>query len=409
MRCTVFCINSRFLVSRIYGQGRGKVMARRGENIYKRKDGRWEGRYKSGYKENGQAKYRSVYGHSYAEVRQKLAPLKATTPTTHSICRLTVKELFSEWLSAVKLRVKPSTFANYQMKVEKHILPAFGGMRYDSLTVLMLNSYIEDKLNSGLSAKYVSDIIIVFKSMAKYTAKIHGFRSILADVTLPKVHRKEMQLLSPVQQRKLCNYLLNDLNPTSMCVLLSLYTGLRVGEVCGLMWEDIDFEKSVLTVRRTVQRIRSGAHGTQIIADTPKSRSSHRSIPIPKFIMKLLRDSRSADDHYILSNSAAITEPRTLQRRFKAILKKANLPSVGYHCLRHMFATNSLQAGFDVKTLSEILGHACVETTLNRYVHTSMERKIACMVLLEAVTNEVYLPSEFSSMTVAISPILSEQ
>ena len=112
---------------------------------------------------------------------------------------------------------------------------------------------------------------------------------------------------------------------------------------------------------------------------------------------------------YVLSNSTVIIEPRTLQRRFKTILKKANLPSAGYHCLRHMFATNSLQAGFDVKTLSEILGHACVETTLNRYVHTSMERKIACMVLLEAVTNEVYLPSEFSSMTVAISPILSEQ
>ena len=373
-------------------------MARRGENIYKRKDGRWEGRYKSGYIDNGQAKYHSIYGHSYAEVKQKLAPLKVTAPATTNSCHMTVKELFNEWLSAIKLRVKSSTYANYLLKVEKHILPAFGGMRYDSLTVLMLNSYIEDKLNSGLSAKYVSDIIIVFKSMAKYTAKIHGFRNILADVTLPKVHRKEMQLLSPVQQRKLCNYLLNDLNPTSMCVLLSLYTGLRVGEVCGLMWEDIDFEKSVLTVRRTVQRIRSGAHGTQIIADTPKSRSSRRSIPIPKFIMKLLRDSRSADNHYILSNSAAITEPRTLQRRFKAILKKANLPSVGYHCLRHMFATNSLQAGFDVKTLSEVLGHASVETTLNRYVHTSIERKRACMELLENKMHKAFLASKHRHM-----------
>lgn len=324
-------------------------------------------------------------------------------------CRLTVKKLFSEWLSAVKLRVKPSTYANYQMKIEKHILPSFGGIRYDSLTVQMLNSFIEDKLNSGLSAKYVSDIIIVFKSMAKYIAKIHRFRNIMANVTLPKVHGKEMQLLSPIQQRQLCNYLLHNLNPTFLCVLLSLYTGLRVGEVCGLMWGDIDFEKSILTVRRTVQRIRSGAHGTQIIADTPKSRSSRRSIPIPKFIMKLLRDSRSIDGHYILSNSTIITEPRTLQRRFKAILKKADLPSAGYHCLRHMFATNSLQAGFDVKTLSEILGHASVETTLNRYVHTSMEQKIACMALLEAPSIEVYSPSEFSSMAVAISPILSEK
>ena len=384
-------------------------MARRGENIYKRKDGRWEGRYKSGYRDNGQAKYHSIYGHSYAEVKQKLAHLKVTAPAITNSCHMTVKELFNEWLSAVKLRVKSSTYANYLLKVEKHILPAFGGLRYDMLTIQMLNHYIEDKLSSGLSAKYVSDIIIVFKSMSKYSAKIHGFHNMLADVSLPKVHRKELPLLSPSQQRKLCNYLLHNLNPTSLCVFLSLYTGLRVGEVCGLMWRDIDFEKSILAVRRTVQRIQNGNHSTCILADTPKSRTSRRSIPIPKFLMKLLRDSRSKDNYYILSGSEHIIEPRTLQRRFKSILKKVDLPSVGYHCLRHMFATNSLQAGFDVKTLSEILGHASVETTLNRYVHTSMERKIACMALLDAPFNEAYLPSKISSMVVERTPILSEQ
>ncbi len=383
-------------------------MARRGENIYKRKDGRWEGRYKCGFTSNGKAKYRSVYGHSYAEVRGKLAPLKVTAPTMTNPCNLTVKELFSEWLSAVKLRVKTSTYSNYLIKVENHIFPAFGGIRYDVLTVQMLNSFIEDKLNIGLSAKYVSDIIIVFKSMAKYIAKIHGFRNILADVTLPKVHRKEMQLLSQTQQRKLCNYLLHNLNTTSICVLLSLYTGLRVGEVCGLMWGDIDFEKSILTVRRTVQRIRYGIHGTKLVIDTPKSRSSYRTIPIPTFIMKLLRDSRSNNDFYVLSSSTVIIEPRTLQRRFKAILKKANLPSVRYHCLRHMFATNSLQAGFDVKTLSEVLGHASVETTLNRYVHTSMERKIACMALLENKMHKAFLPSKISSHLCYDTPIFSQ-
>ena len=383
-------------------------MARRGENIYKRKDGRWEGRYKCGFTNDGKAKYRSVYGHSYAEVRAKLAPLKVAAPTVTASCQTTVKELFSEWLSAVKLRVKSSTYSNYLIKVENHIFPTFGGMRYDVLTVQMLNHYIEEKLNSGLSAKYVSDIMVVFKSMAKYIAKIHGFRNILADVTLPKVHRKEMKLLSPVQQRQLCNYLLHNLNPTSLCVILSLYTGLRVGEVCGLMWGDIDFEKNILTVRRTVQRIRYGIHGTKLVIDTPKSRSSYRTIPIPTFIMKLLRDSRSNNDFYVLSNSTVIIEPRTLQRRFKAILKKANLPSVGYHCLRHMFATNSLQAGFDVKTLSEVLGHASVETTLNRYVHTSMERKKACMSLLESIMIKAFLPSNTSSYAGSIMPIFRQ-
>lgn len=142
-------------------------MARRGENIYHRKDGRWEGRYKSGYTVSGKAKYCSVYGRSYVEVKEKLAPLKVT-PAPKITCRLTVKELFEEWLLAVRLKVKESTYANYRMKANKHILPDFGGLRYEQLTVQMLHSFIENKLKIGLSAKYISDIVIVFKSMAKY-------------------------------------------------------------------------------------------------------------------------------------------------------------------------------------------------------------------------------------------------
>lgn len=352
-------------------------MARRGENIYKRKDGRWEGRCKL-----ESAKYRSVYGKSYSEVKAKLLALKTTPVPVITSGNMTVKTLFEEWLSAVKLRVKESTYANYRMKADRHILPEFGGLRYDLLTVRMLHTFIENKLNSGLSAKYICDIIIVFKSMAKYIAKVHGFRNILADVVLPKAAKNELKLLTHSQQSQLCKHLKTNMNTTSLCVLLSLYTGLRVGEVCGLMWGDIDFEKSILTVRRTVQRIRTGVHGTRLIVDSPKSKTSRRSIPIPAFFVDILRNFRSNDNSYVLSGSSKITEPRTLQHRFKSILKKADLPSVNYHGLRHMFATNCLQAGFDVKTLSEILGHASVETTLNRYVHSSMERKTQCMNLL---------------------------
>lgn len=360
-------------------------MPRKGENIYKRRDGRWEGRYIIGYSESGKAKYRSVYGHNYTEVKEKLLPMKISSASSIVPCRVTVAELFEEWLSVVKLRVKPSTYANYTMKVEKHIIPAFGGLRYDLLTMQMLNAFIETKINSGLSSKYVSDIIMVFKTMAKYADKIYGFRNILANISIMKEPTDELLLLTPFQQRRLCGFLLNNLNKTTLCVLLSLYTGLRVGEVCGLKWGDIDFERSILTVKRTVQRISAGSHMTRIIVDTPKSRASSRYIPIPNTIMKLLRESRSNNNHYILSGSEKIMEPRTLQRRFQEILKKAGLPSVNYHCLRHMFATNSLQAGFDVKTLSEILGHSSVETTLNRYVHSSMERKRACMELIKII------------------------
>ncbi len=353
-------------------------MPRKGENIYKRRDGRWEGRYKT-----ETAKYRSVYGKTYQEVKAKLIAFKAAPVTTNSLGKLTVKELFEEWLSAVKLKVKESTYANYRMKADKHILPQFGDIRYDDLTVQALHDFTEKKLKTGLSSKYVSDIIIVFKSMAKYISRVHGFKNPIADVVLPKSEKKEMNLFSDIQQKKLCEHLLKSTDNTSIGVLLSLYTGLRIGEICGLKWSDIDLEKSILTVRRTVQRIRTSIHETKLIVDTPKSRTSQRSIPIPAFLIDILRKFRKCDDFYILSGSTKVTEPRTMQRRFKTILKKAGLPSINYHSLRHMFATNCIQLGFDVKTLSEILGHASVETTLNRYVHSSMERKTQCMNLLK--------------------------
>lgn len=357
-------------------------MPRKGENIYKRKDGRWEGRYKIGYNDSGTAKYRSVYGKTYQSVKEKITVLKAAPALINSSGKLTIKELFEEWLLAVRLRVKESTYANYRMKVDKHIMPKFGGLRYEQLTVQMLHNFIESKLKIGLSAKYVSDIIIVFKSMAKYISRVHGFRNPLADVVLPKVTKNEMKLFSDSQQKQLCRYLLNNPDNTSICILISLYTGLRIGEICGLKWGDINFEKSILTVKRTVQRIRTGKHGTKLIVDTPKSRSSQRSIPIPVFIMDILRKIRNSDNFYILSGNTKVSEPRTMQRKFKSILKKAELPSINYHSLRHMFATNCIKIGFDIKTLSEILGHASVETTLNRYVHSSMERKTQCMNLL---------------------------
>lgn len=359
-------------------------MARKGENIYRRKDGRWEGRYKAGVKPDGTPKYRSVYGKSYMTVKEKLTMLKSQNATEPiSSGTLTVKTLLNEWLNAIKNRVKPSTLANYRLKVEKHLLPEFGGMRYDRLSADMVHQFIQKKLNHGLSAKYLADIVTVFKSAARYASRLHGYRNPLDSVVLPKVEKTETELLDSRQQKKLCKYLNANMNLTALCVMLSLYTGLRVGEICGLMWHDIDFEKSILTVNRTVQRIRS-EHGTILHIGSPKSRTSKRSIPIPAFLMQLLRKYRGQGDVYVLSGTTIVTEPRTLQRRFQSILKKADLPSQHYHCLRHMFATNCLQLGFDIKTLAELLGHSSPQTTLNRYLHTSMERKIECMKLLDS-------------------------
>ncbi|MDE6678594.1 MAG: site-specific integrase [Ruminococcus sp.] len=298
--------------------------------------------------------------------------------------KLTVKELFSEWFSAVKFKVKASTYANYRMKVEKHILPDFSGLTYSALSARLVHEFIEKKLKYGLSAKYVSDIVVVFKSMTKYVSAEHGYNNPLINVILPKTQKKELHLLSESEQMKLKKYISRDIDTTKIGVMLSYYAGLRIGEVCGLKWSDIDFAENTLTVNRTVQRImkKNGCKSTEVIVSSPKSLTSKRTIPLPAFLGNILKKHRKDGSFYVISGSEKITEPRTMQYRFKSILKKAGLPSVNYHSLRHMFATNCIKLDFDVKTLSEILGHSTVETTLNRYVHSSMERKIVCMNLI---------------------------
>ena len=356
-------------------------MARRGENIYKRKDGRWEGRYKCGYDENGKVRYRSVYAQTYQEVKETLIKLKNSAVKAVSSGKKTVQELFEEWLTAVKLKVKSSTYSCYHMKVVKHILPVFGGLLYEKLTVSSIHDFIQMKLEDGLSAKYVGDIIIVFKSMARYISKVHGYANPLENVIMPKKEQNHRQLLSKSEQEKLCQFVTSNPDNTKLGILLSYYAGLRIGEVCGLKWCDIDLCKGLLKVERTIHRIYENG-STRVIIGSPKSKSSIRIIPLPEFLLDILKQFKADDSAFILSGIEKPVEPRTLQYRFKALLKKANLPSVNYHSLRHMFATNCIVLGFDVKTLSEILGHSSIEITLNRYVHSSMERKTACMNLL---------------------------
>ncbi len=352
-------------------------MARRGENIYKRKDGRWEGRYKCGFDSNGKTRYHSVYARTYNEVKEKLSEIKTEPILVVTAGKLTIKELFSEWLSAVQLRVKESTYANYRMKVEKHILPVFDGLDYSALSAQLVHEFIRKKLECGLSPKYVSDIVVVLKSMAKYVSIQHGYYNPLTNITLPKSHKKDLNLFSETEQKKFQKYISSNISFTKIGIMLSYYTGLRIGEVCGLKWSDIDFKNHTLTIRRTVQRImkKNGSKSTELIISAPKSKTSERTIPIPDFLYSLLAKYKADNNAYILSGTTKITEPRTMQYRFKSMLKKAGLPSVNYHCLRRMFATNCVKLGFDVKTLSEILGHSNVEITLNRYVHSSMERK----------------------------------
>lgn len=226
---------------------------------------------------------------------------------------------------------------------------------------------------------------MILKSVFKYASREYNFENPLKNLIMPKIEKAEVKILSKSEQNKLENYLKNNKSLTSLSIYLSLYLGLRIGEICALRWSDIDFKKRIVTVNKTVQRIscKNGNKKTKIIITKPKTKNSIREIPIPKFLLDIFKKFKNDNDIYVISGKSKPIEPRTLQYRFAKILKNVNLPSVHFHSLRHLFATNCISLGFDVKTLSEILGHSSVEITLNRYVHSSIYRKRTCMNFLK--------------------------
>ena len=350
---------------------------------YQRKDGRWECRISLGT-EGGKRKYKSYYGATEQEAEYKMMIDQSATQQTLAVTEMTVKQLAAEWLYVTRNRIKESTAANYRMKLDKHILPAFGEKNIAMLAAKDIYAFIENKLKSGLSSRYVTDIIVLLKSIYRYACREYAVLSVLDGIVLPKKKRTEVKVLTKQQQSILSNYLNCNRSTTALGVALSLYTGVRIGELCALQWQDIDLLNRTLTVRKTIQRIQTfgGKNKTELIITEPKSANSLRTIPIPDCIIPMLKQFADKSSAYVLSGTCKPVEPRTMQNRFKRILDNADLPSINYHSLRHAFATGALELGFDIKTLSEILGHSSVEVTLNRYIHSSMDRKRACMNLL---------------------------
>lgn len=353
-------------------------------NIYLRRDGRWEGRMWLGKDEDGRRKYRAFFGKTKEEVQAKMAETRKKLFSASEVsCSLS--ELFTEWHQKISHTVKESTAANYLMKATKHILPFFGDKSVDYISSEDVYAFISEKRNDGLSDRYIFDIIILLKSMFKFAVRKYKIANPMEDVSVKRTKTPEISLLDNAERMKLERYIQAHPNRTTMGIALAKSTGLRIGELCALRWGDIDLEKRILTVRHTIQRIQTpkGIKRTKLVITEPKSESSKRKIPIPEFLIDFLRKFRGKEEEFVLSGKTKPTEPRTMQYRFARILKKVGLPSVHFHALRHMFASACVRLGFDVKALSEILGHSSVELTLNRYVHSSFEQKMEYMSRLK--------------------------
>ncbi len=375
-------------------------MSRKGENIYKRKDGRWEARYIKHYDVCGKAKYGYLYARTYTEVKAKLSETKAEIRCGrchHSQTNVTYDKVLSAWLQSTKINVKDSTYMRYKHLIETHIAPSLGKCKLIHINSQMIESYVASKLENGrtdgaggLSPKTVTDIITIIKSSMNY-AECHGY-----DVSCNlrrlsvKKREKEMRVLSRAEQKDLTKVLLYRTDLTKLGILLSLYTGIRIGELCALRWENLQIETKTLQVRETMQRIQNPDSNTKsktkIVITEPKSKCSVRDIPLPDFLLERIREHQSSPRAFVLTGKEnQYIEPRTLQYRFYKYVAESGIQKTNYHALRHTFATRCVEVGFEIKSLSEILGHANVNITLNRYVHSSFDLKYNNMCKLYVV------------------------
>lgn len=294
-----------------------------------------------------------------------------------------IEHISSQWLSYNRHAYKPNTIQKYRYHLKKYILPSSLSQKLVcEITSMDLADFSDSLINQNLSYNTINDILLVLGSLLRFAHKFLNNK--LIPVPYVKGDKKEMRVLSRKEQIILENYIDNEINPTTFGIILALYTGIRIGELCALQWKDID--SGNINIHKTMYRIKKDQK-TEVVIASPKTVSSFRIIPIPAFLKYKINSFRQEDDFYVIgSKKTPVVEPRLMQIRFKKIIKQCNFENVTFHTLRHTFATRCVECGFDIKSLSEILGHSDVKTTLNRYVHSTMEQKQINMDKLESAT-----------------------
>ena len=368
---------------------------RRGENIFKRKDGRWEARYIKGYEPSGKIRYGFCYGKTYREAKEKAAKQKTALldgkPAPQTGTRRCLSFYCDEWLKLRKNKIKESTYIKYDTVLEKHIKPKLGSYFPSEMNTEIVDNFTNELLSEEmLAAKTVHDILAILHSVLKHiSANRTEFLSSL-EINYPRKIHKEARVLSREEQSRLIAYLLENINECKFGILLMLLSGMRIGEVCALRWSDINICDKTISVTSTLQRLRDtskdGKACTHIVISAPKSNTSIRTIPMTDYIANLCRRFEVPNAAaYILTGTEKYMEPRTLQYRIKKYTGECGLDDVHAHTLRHSFATRAVEVGFEIKSLSEILGHSSTTITLERYVHSSMELKRANMDKLSTI------------------------
>lgn len=283
--------------------------------------------------------------------------------------------LADEWLEYKKNSIKKSTYCYYLLCIEKYLKPNLKDLNLDK--TINYNNFIEN-LSKKFAPKTVRDITTILKSIFKYYEEEYKKKLKIKKVNVPKMEKKNLKILSDSERKKIEKYCIKNKDLKEIGIVICLNTGLRIGEICGLKWEDINLNEKVISVKRTVQRVYDeNLHKTKVIVGKPKTDCSIRTIPISNKLLEVLKPIKKEykEDCYILSGKDKCVEPRYYEYFFKTLLEKLKIKPYKFHILRHTFASKCVEIGMDTKSLSEILGHSNVNITLNIYVHSNNKIK----------------------------------
>lgn len=296
---------------------------------------------------------------------------------------MVIKDIVEAWKQYKKQYVKESTYSAYCLLLNNYVIPRFGDK--SEFREEEVQNFVLDSLKNGLSQKTVKDILVVLKMIQKFGAKQKLMEVVPIDVVFPVVsEKKEIEVMTKENQRKLLTFVNENFSFKNLGIAICLCTGVRIGELCALRWCDFDIDQKVVKIRHTVQRlyvIDGEKKYTKIVIDKPKTKESNRDIPLSNELQKIIRPLLKVvtPDFFILSNDENPIEPRTYRNYYKKVMKKLNIPYLKFHGLRHSFATRCIESKNSVKTVSVILGHSNITTTLNLYVHPNNDEKKRCI------------------------------
>lgn len=367
----------------------------KGENIFKRKDGRREARCIKGRDVSGGIKYGSCCGKTYEEVKAKAQAFSAELQNENvpEIPEETRRFAFycAEWLKSKKSRVKESTYVKYGQMLRKHIEPALGEYLPCRIDTEKVGEFTQKLIDAGLAAHTVKDILTTLRSLLDYTeARLPGTVPRVKIDRPPKEIKQDQRVLTREEEARLREYLLRDINESKFGVFLALVTGMRIGELCALRWENISAENRVIAIKATLQRLENTDLGsgvkTKVVLMPPQTAKSNRLIPLSENTAKLCEMMRPADEEaYVLTGTRNYLDVHTLRLRFKRYARDCGLEGVHFRALRHTFAARCIEVGFEIKALSEILGYSTAKIPLDTYVRSSMELKRSNMEKLSAI------------------------